>query len=777
MRIFHFFLFATICLITAYAQPVPPVYHAGVFQQEVSRAYTKADGLLSNNVLSIAISNSGKVYAGTDKGLSTFDGASWKTIDGVDGPVTLIVITNDAVIALTGATWMRIEPKIEPAGWNAVDGVNDAALANTPWFAMNNGINRIVSEAIQQAPVSPGAPYPGEAYCIKAGPFGAIAAGTENGLYLSSNGAAFKPVYPNDESGRSWAPREVKALTFDEQSRMWFGSPQGVGMFDGKSWTLFEGKDGLPINRFTCAAAGGGAVWFGGPVGAIRYDGDGFAYRQGPRWLPGDDVRGVTVNEKGEAWFATAKGVGFIGFQDMTLAQKAAFYEDEADKFIKRTEFGYLSEVNLEKPGDKSHIIYSDSDNDGLWTSMYGAGECFAYAATKDPKAKERATKAFEALRYLSIAPANGEIEQQPGFVARTVLPTTEPDPNLRHGHTLEGQREDRDNGDTLWKVYTPRWVKTRDGKYWYKTDTSSDELDGHYFFYAQYYELAAETDAEKDAVREVVRNLTDHLMRNDYCLIDHDGTPTRWAVYSPDALNHDPNWWSERGLKSLSILSYLTVAEHITGDAKYSDAIRELREKDAFDTNAMIAKVQFGIGSGNQSDDEMAVMNYYDLIRYTKDETLRSEMAYSFYQYWIMDQPEMNPFFNYAFAACSYGIQYSNPWGSYWLQPWEGWLDDSMATLHGFPLDRANWPLHNSDRLDIVLLPRQAQAEPYEEPRRSRGVRVNGKVLPIQERHFNHWNTDPYALNYGGDGRTLASGAVYLLPYYMGLYHGFIQE
>ncbi|MCJ7638688.1 MAG: hypothetical protein MUO70_02185, partial [Euryarchaeota archaeon] len=33
-----------------------------------------------------------------------------------------------------------------------------------------------------------------------------------------------------------------------------------------------------------------------------------------------------------------------------------------------------------------------DSDNDGLWTSMYGAGECFAYAATKDPKAKERAT-------------------------------------------------------------------------------------------------------------------------------------------------------------------------------------------------------------------------------------------------------------------------------------------------------------------------------------------------------------------------------------------------
>ena len=30
---------------------------------------------------------------------------------------------------------------------------------------------------------------------------------------------------------------------------------------------------------------------------------------------------------------------------------------------------------------------------------------------------------------------------------------------------------------------------------------------------------------------------------------------------------------------------------------------------------------------------------------------------------------------------------------------------------------------------------------------------------------------------NYGGDGRSLANGTVFLLPYYMGLYHGFILE
>jgi hypothetical protein len=31
--------------------------------------------------------------------------------------------------------------------------------------------------------------------------------------------------------------------------------------------------------------------------------------------------------------------------------------------------------------------------------------------------------------------------------------------------------------------------------------------------------------------------------------------------------------------------------------------------------------------------------------------------------------------------------------------------------------------------------------------------------------------------LDYPGDGRELASGTVFLLPYYMGLYHGFIEK
>jgi hypothetical protein len=49
--------------------------------------------------------------------------------------------------------------------------------------------------------------------------------------------------------------------------------------------------------------------------------------------------------------------------------------------------------------------------------------------------------------------------------------------------------------------------------------------------------------------------------------------------------------------------------------------------------------------------------------------------------------------------------------------------------------------------------------------------------VLPVQNRHFNHWNTDPWHLDYGGGGNELGAGTVFLLPYYMGLYHGFIEK
>ncbi|MBX7259522.1 MAG: hypothetical protein K1Y02_24390, partial [Candidatus Hydrogenedentes bacterium] len=749
--------------------------------QEVASTHTILQGLPSDEITGIAVANGDIPYVGTPSGLFTFpaSGSGWIPVsEDTKGSVTVLGEASSGVIAVVDGAIVIIDKAGTHKLGQAPTGTIHALAANgSSAFAGTDSGLYVIADG-KAAPVDSlnkqlgGKP---DVFALAIGPDG-MSAGTASGLFESRDGKEWTALYPADDKGRSWAPRNVRGVAYDSKGRLWFASPQGAGCRDGDTWTLYTGAEGLPYNDFTCMAAGeDGVVWFGTTKGAIRYDGTDWEYRQGRRWLPDDHVRAVAVNANGDAGFATSKGLGVIERKPMTLAEKAAFYESEIDKYNRRTEYGYVLEARLERPGDKSKWFNHDSDNDGLWTSMYGAGECFGYAATKDPKIKERAKKAFEALRFLSVAPVDGEVKQQPGYVARTVVETTEEDPNIHY--TLEKQQRDRDKGDKLWKVYTPRWPLTKDKKYWYKTDTSSDELDGHYFFYPLYYDLVADTEEEKERVREVVRNLTDHLLRNDFCLVDFDGTPTRWSVYSPKELNHNHMWYSERGLKSLSILSYLTVAEHMTGDSKYSDAIKMLRELHAFDTNAMVTKIQRGFGSGNQSDDEMAFMCYYNLVKYTKDPELKMEMAYSFYKYWILEYPEMNPFFNFAFAAVTPGPGYVNPWGTFDLSPWKDWLVDSVDTLKRFPLDRLDWSHDNSERIDIIMLPRQQALEPYEPDHRvDRGYRVNGKVLPVDERHFNHWNTDPWQLKYGGNGSGLADGAVFLLPYYMGLYHGFIK-
>jgi len=608
---------------------------------------------------------------------------------------------------------------------------------------------------------------------IAAAPDGTLWAASSGGLFSRSENG-WTPRGITDGRGRGWAVLDVLGVAWDQQGRLWFACAAGVGCKTPDGWRFYEGRDGLPWNEFTGITPGpGNTVWFGTKLGAIRYDGSEWAYRQGPRWLPGDEVRQMAVDSQGNAWTATPGGMGVIRRSPLTLAEKAAQYETELERHIKRTPFGYVAEAGLKIPGDKTSASSVDSDNDGLWTAMYGAGECFAVGATGDPAARVRARQAFEALRFLQKVTQGGPHAPSLGFVARTIRPIDWPDPNAgRKEDDIAGQKH-----DALWKVYEPRWPRSADGKWYWKSDTSSDELDGHYFFYPLYYDLCADTEPEKQRVREVVRDLTDHLIRHNFNLTDHDGKPTRWGVFGPGDLNNNPMWWSERGLNSLSILTYLAVAAHVTGDSKYTAASRELIDKHGYAHNAMYPKVQHGPGSGNQSDDEMAFMCFYSLLRYSKDEPLKALIRYSFYRYWANEFPELNPFFNFAYAAHNLGQTATNPFGTFPLTPWAGWHEDSMAALRGFSLDRLNWSHRNSQRLDLQPLWPQGSSDIYEPRRAGRGYRINGKVLPVENRHFNHWNTDPWHLDYGGDGNELASGTVFLLPYYLGLYHGFIAK
>ncbi len=641
-----------------------------------------------------------------------------------------------------------------------------------------------------------------------------IAAASSDGLYLRSGAeTAWRRLFPH-EGDRSWAPVDVRAVTFDYDGRLWFASPQGMGALDlfTGTWRLYDRTDGLPWNDFTSlAAAPDGSIWAGTTRGLVHLmpglneetaaspdagetpafpgaESNGgpraarrakprWQYRQGRRWLPHDHVLAVEVEPDGAVRVETAAGPGAIHLRPTTLRQKADHFDRQIDRFHRRTPYGYVGGVALERAGETSAFTQHDSDNDGLWTAMYGAAECLRWAVTGDPEARKRARQAFEALRFLQLVTQGGTPPALPGFVARSILPADGPDPNAGQAERDRQLREERDG---LWKIIDPRWPTNADGKWYWKSDTSSDELDGHFFFYGLYYDLVARGDAERAEVRETVLAIVDHLVDHGGALVDHDGKPTRWAVFGPEQLNDDREWWEERGLNSLSYLTYLRIAEHMSysGSAddarrgqRYAEAARTLLDDHAYAANLRNPKVQSGPGTGNQSDDEMAFMNYYHLLKYERDEALRSVVAHSLRQYWKLLQPERNPLFDFIHAAAIDGASYRDAFDDETYSRGDFPLHDAVESLVLYPLDRFDWALTNSHRQDIVLLRAQ------EERRGPRGHLIDGRVLPIDERYVNHWNHDPWLLDHGGQGRYLADGASFLLPYYLGLYHGLIEE
>jgi hypothetical protein len=326
-----------------------------------------------------------------------------------------------------------------------------------------------------------------------------------------------------------------------------------------------------------------------------------------------------------------------------------------------------------------------------------------------------------------------------------------------------------------LWKVIAPRWPVSADGKWYWKSDVSSDELDGHFFFYALYYDLVADSDEERSRVREQVAAVAGHLLDHDFQMVDHDGKPTRWGIFNPEHLNDSFNWYEDRGINSLSIVTYMKVAAHITGDPRFAAAARELIQQHAYAANILIPKSDTGPGSGNQSDDEMIFMNYYNLIRYETDPGLRQIYARALYQQWQWQQQELNPLFDFIYAASCTGQTAEDAFGKQSLSPRNsGWLEESVDSLERFPLDRIDWRLTNSHRIDLIPLPGYVQLS---RGSAAAGSTVNGNVLPIDERWVGYWNTDPWELDEGGGGRTDADGEAFLLPYYMGLYHKYIGE
>ncbi len=602
-------------------------------------------------------------------------------------------------------------------------------------------------------------------------------AGCEKALLQQDASGKWINVLPADDR-YSWSPTAVAALTVDSENKLWFGAREGVGYLDAQDWRLFTGKEGLPYNQFTCASAGpNGEVWFGTTHGAIRAEDDYFYYRSNRRWLPHNHVNAITVSDNGSAWIATKDGISQIGARQLSYEEKAAHFIRQVEE--RHNRMGFVCQSHLTDQFDIATSQLAISDNDGLYTAMYGAAHAFRYALTGSEEARTLANRSFKACKWLV------DITHEKGFPARVIIPIDWHEPvNEQYSREYNKRHQQK---DPFWKDIFPRFPKSKDGNYRWKCDTSSDELAGHYFYYAIYYDLVARTTEEKAAVKQVVADITDHLIRHDFKLIDHDGKPTRWANFSPDFFNSV--WgWEQRGLNSMMMLSFLNVASHVTGDTKYDDVAQMLRDKHQYHINAMHAKEFFPPENAVPWDNNLSLMSLYGLMNYEKDPELLIMYRNALENAWLHISKQKNAFWDGLYGAIAGNFSQKikdgffktdelftdNPlFADAALERYaQSSLDNQYMTetLQRIPLDLIGYAMDNTHRLDVVTDPTPGQKE-------GMGWRVDEYALPIDERGHVRLDRDAFVLHDSeGNGFAEHEGTFYLLPYYLALYHKLIK-
>ncbi len=675
-----------------------------------------ADGKIKKAAAKVSklFSRNGKLYAAVNNSLAEIKKGKIKKIADFEAPVV------DISVALDGSFWLITE--------NAL-------------FLMENGEFKEIVD------------LPEETVCLAAlhnkskyGETVYVGSLVEGLMSMKGKRRHWAELLPNVTGVSS---QKINCIQIDALGHLWVGSDEGLNIYDGKNY-WFNGNEfySVPDGSFNdMFFAADGKKYFATNTGVITLIEGKISYFSYGAWLMHPTVTRIAVSDNGTIAAVTPRGISVITSKYMTLEEKASHYDEMAVKYFTRNE-GYQVDRVLRKYGDLESGWLPNSDNDGLFTGLYCASQCFRYAVTGDEKAKANAKRAVEAMIKLT------EVTGKPGFTARATRYSDEEnfgDGNREEWHACEN------NPDCEWLG-----------------ETSSDEMTGHYFAYGIYFDLVADKK-EKKKIAQVVKTITDHILENNFHLCDVDGVPTTWANWEPELLNNDDRWFYERGTNSLEMLSFLKTTYHVTGEEKYNDVYKMLIEKHHYAMNCIQYKVEDGHVA--HIDDQLDFTNIYPLIVYTDNEAEKEIFKMGLTHHWQYERVERSPMFNMV-----YGSLTNNNCD----------VENAAKSLSEMNLDLVCWPIYNSYRKDIVWdteqeamgIPPQLKY-PVEYSARAfcnydgnqfvcdsgaeEFVYINNKVV-------NRTSTLPGSGD-GARGMRAVMPYNFLLPYWMGRFHGLLGD
>ena len=187
-----------------------------------------------------------------------------------------------------------------------------------------------------------------------------------------------------------------------------------------------EIKDSARYAEMQTAETADGAKWEITDYGVLRSDENAPTERDKKQRFMGDryfysadttdgKVLAIMADGKFGIWTAMAEGYTHIEMLEINGTDKAAQMSDTTQEIVARR--GMVSNAYL----IDGEWVPEESDNDGLWTSMYGAGELMRYAVLRDDPtatkaeieaARKTATLSTEAVLFLTyISMRTGTVE------------------------------------------------------------------------------------------------------------------------------------------------------------------------------------------------------------------------------------------------------------------------------------------------------------------------------------------------------------------------------
>lgn len=606
---------------------------------------------------------------------------------------TVHAATRDEIFQLDGDRFVDIKP---PSGW----------LSDDTTVMMEDG-TQVLTDPIRLGPIHRLASYSGTLYLLRS-----------DGLALLDG--AMLVTSPVD-----WGtmPSRTQRDMLSLGSRLLIATDRGLAVLRGAALTTVTGKDGLPYENITCLAPGfEGDLWIGTTQGAIRNTGRQYHFFGAQHWLPDNRVHDIVIHGNA-AYIATDRGIAVIRYEPFTLQKKAAYFEKDIEQRGHKR-LGFIHQLYRVDSADGGRWLREISDNDGGHTAHYLAAMCFKYAVTGDEAARRAALDAFGAMLWLQ------SITGTDGFFARAIWAIG----------VDQGERSRHGSGGL-----PAKWVPTKDGRWMWKGDTSSDEVNAHFYAVSLFHDLVAQGDEKERAARHLAR-IAKHIIDNGWVLRDVDGQPTRWGRWDPDYLLR-PYGFESRGLNGMEAQTYMWTALNLTSDPLFRKGLEQLLAW-RYETYTVREKLTFPPESVVPWDDELAFRCFVPLLSYCDEPRLRSIYLRALERHWEVMRMQKIPFFNFIYGG---------------LTGNDCEAEQAVQHLREWSLDTVSHSYQNSHRADLAPEPGYT---PYA-----------GGTRAISPRELScTWGSRP-SIEYDGgrDGRTITPPVGWLEDYWMGRFYGMI--